>query len=422
VTRLGASAHGERGRPKARAARAIAIAAVVSGATGCSRGQWFDLAMTTTPHVPMQGRPRVGPYEVLAGDLHCHILPPDAPGHVSRELPETVRLAAEEGLDFVVLTPHVPARFFLDPELREWVRGTQSVLRARVDALASNVMVVPGMEYSDPRFGHVGLGFADVGEVLDDLPLDDLLAKPSLFFERWRAHGGLAIINHPTLRPIPQAPFAELRANRSWRDFWPTGRPHDAVFPEIRWLTEHAEGVETHNLSSGHVRDQFFMQDPDWTIRESSHLLDREARLQQRRIAPVGGTDSHGAWLRPTTWVLVTERTTAGVREGVLAGRTCVRGPEGCTLEVRGADGAFHVVGASIAARPPPSTTAIEARAYGGPATYFVNGVASAAGKDGELVQVPVPGRCALVRVVVGRSWSAPVYVDCPWAAPKRGS
>ncbi len=40
--------------------------------------------------------------------------------------------------------------------------------------------------------------------------------------------------------------------------------------------------------------------------------------------------------------------------------------------------------------------------------------------RAGETVRVPMPGRCALVRVVVERSASAPVYVDRPWAAPRR--
>src|SRR5262249_54885290 len=111
-----------------------------------------------------------------------------------------------------------------------------------------------------------------------------------------------------------------------------------------------------------------------------------------------------------------TDRTSAAVREAIVSGRTCVRGPEACTLEVRGADGAFHVTGASIATLSPRPV--VEARASGGPVTYFVNGAEAGTGGDGELVEVPVPaaGRCAVLRAVVGTSWSGPVYVDCPWA------
>jgi hypothetical protein len=390
------------------------LALLLVSACGCSRNPWLDFAMSSAPHVAGTSGRRVGPYEVLAGDMHCHVEPPDSRRHVSRELAETVRLAEDEGLDFVVLTPHVPARFFLDPEKREWVRGTQTALRAEIDAISSNVLLVQGMEYTDHRFGHAGLSFANVDEVLDELPLDQLTANPALFFERWQAHGGITVLNHPTLRPLASAPLAELRSDLSWRGF--TARTEPTFFPEVAWLSEHADAVEIWNLSIGHLRDRYFVGDPEWTLRSSAQLALHEARRQERRIAQVGGTDSHGAWLRPTTWVLATERTKPSIREAIVAGRTCVRGPEACSFEVRGADGAFHVAGASVASPPPPQRTAIAARAYGGPVTYYVNGVAVAEAAGGEVASVPVPGRCALVRAVVGESWSGPVYVDCAWA------
>jgi hypothetical protein len=398
--------------------------------SACSKRQVIDFAMASAPHHPTPPGMRVGPYEVLAGDMHCHVLPPDSPHHVSRGLVETARVASDEGLDFVVLTPHVPARFFLDAEMREWVRGTQEILRVKARAIESaatgnrSPILLPGMEYTDGRFGHVGLGFADVDEVLDELPLDALLAKPSLFFETWRAHGGIATINHPMLRAIPQAAFMELRYDMSWRDFASLDRKlRPDVFPEIRWLSEHADAIETYNTSVGHLRDQFIVGDADWTMREGAHLVDRLARMQERRIAPVGGSDSHGGWLRSTTWVLASERTPAAIRDAIENGRTCVRGPEACTLEVRASDGAFHTVGAALATQPPPARAAIQARVHGGPATYFVNGSVAATGSGDETVAVPVPGTCALVRVVVGQSASAPVYVDCPWASSRgRGS
>lgn len=402
----------------ASAVRASLAALVLAllGASGCRNNTLLDLAMLSASRPAPMTHPRLGAYEVLAGDTHCHLLPPDAPSHVSRELLETVRIAGEEHLDFVVLTPHVPSRFFLDPEKREWVRATQKVVQARIAAIDSNILLVAGMEYTDHRFGHVGLAFADVGEVLDEIAPDDLSAKPSLFFERWHARGGIAIINHPVLRPLPSAPLPELRADLSWRGFALPGRSLPlSLAPEIEWLSEHADAIETHNASIAHLRDQYFMSDPDWTLREGTHLVDREARGRHRRIAPVGGSDSHGLWLRPTTWVLASERSTSGVRDAIVAGRTCVRGPEGCLLEVRGADGAFHTVGASITTAPPQRY--IEARVQSGAATYYVNGGIAALGAQGELVRISMPGRCALVRVAVGRSLSAPVYVDCPWAS-----
>lgn len=75
---------------------------------------------------------RVRPYQVLAGDLHTHVLPPDPAWHVSRGFDETATLAEREDLDFVVLTPHVPSRFFVDADDRAWVRAAQAELRARI--------------------------------------------------------------------------------------------------------------------------------------------------------------------------------------------------------------------------------------------------------------------------------------------------
>ena len=45
----------------------------------------IDLAMGTAPR-STAALGRVGPYEILAGDLHCHVKPPDSPWHVSRAL------------------------------------------------------------------------------------------------------------------------------------------------------------------------------------------------------------------------------------------------------------------------------------------------------------------------------------------------
>lgn len=398
--------------------------------SGCTASRVLDFAMATAPH--SSSATKLGPYEVLSGDLHCHVMPPDADYHVSRELQDTIRIANEEHLDFVVLTPHVPSRFFLNPEKREWVRATQSVLRARIalesppSANIRKLIVIPGMEYTDHRHGHVGLAFANVDEVLDELTPDELREDPSRFFESWHAHGGVTTINHPVLRPIPRAPIRDLQYDLSWRGFRrasDTSSPPWLPFvPEIDWLTRHATTVETHNLSVGHLRDQYWVGDPDWTLREASHLVDREARSQKRRITPVGGSDSHGMWLRPTTWVLASERSVDGIRDAITHGRTCVRGPEACLLEVRGADGAFHTVGASIT-----SHGFVDARV--GPvkvdphvpptiATFLVNGAIQGQARLGDLVRLPTPrdGHCTILRVAVDRSMSAPVYVNCPWA------
>ncbi|HEY8075768.1 MAG TPA: hypothetical protein VIF62_16695 [Labilithrix sp.] len=378
------------------------VLALALTCSACSTSRLLDVAMRSADEPRAPHGLRVGDREVLAGDMHTHVMPPDAPYHVSRELPSTLELASKEGLDFVVLTPHVPARFFEDEDERGWVLETQAQLRARLAALHPAMIVVPGMEYTDYRFGHVGLAFADVREVLADVPTEAAQQRPELFFERWRAHGGLATINHPVERPIATAPFRQLRADLSWRAF--TGAP---VPPEIGWITHHADAVETFNLSISHLRDPYFLGDEDRSLREATHLVEAASRAQHRRIAPVGGTDSHGEWLRPTTYVLARTRTEGGIRDAIREARTCVRAPEACTLQVRAADGEWHIVGDAL-----PATDRVEARASGGAVTFVVNGVIAAEAPSDTVVSLPID-HCALVRAVVGRSWSAPIYVGC---------
>jgi hypothetical protein len=308
--------------------RALLLGVLLLFLTGCTKAELLDFAMHSAPHAP-SGPKRVGDYELLAGDLHTHVLPPDAPWHVTRGLPSTARLAKAEGLDFVVLTPHVSSRFYMLPLERDWVLRTQAELRAGVDALPEkDVLFVPGMEYTDYRYGHVGLGFANVAEVLNEVTTAD---PPERFFQRWTAHGGLMVINHPVLRGIPRAPFLELRYDLGWRALFD---PPPPVPPEVAWITEHATGIETLNTSISHLRDQFIIGDAERTLREGAHLADRVARTQHRRLTPVGGSDSHGEWMRATTWVLARDRTIAGAfaRPSFAAAPACAVRPRARSL------------------------------------------------------------------------------------------
>jgi len=394
------------------------------GATGCSQNQMIDLAMKGSTRPPTRRLGKIGDRWLLAGDMHCHVMPPDAPHHVSRELPDTLSLAKEEGLDFVVLTPHVPARFFLDDDARAWVIATQSALRVRLERLRPDLVVVPGAEYTDRRWGHVGLSFADLAEVLGRVTSAEARAKPEAFFEAFAKSGGLAVLNHPANRPLVNPPFSQLRYDLSWRGFAAgKGAP-----PEIAWLDAHAAGVEIFNATATHLRDKFMVGDEERSIREATHLADRMIRLQRRRVASVGGSDSHGAWLRATTFVLARERTPAAIREGIAASRTCVRGPEACSLEVRSTgEDAWSGVGDEIPvdARPKmdAASNTIEARATGGDVTLLVNGEVAATGPGGTILRAAVPrGRCTVVRAVVGESWSSPVYVGCGVERGERAS
>jgi hypothetical protein len=381
--------------------------------TGCSKNQLIDIAMSGGPRGAAPGGLRVQGRTVLAGDMHCHVLPPDAGHHVSRELPATLALAESEGLDFVVLTPHVPARFFMNEDKREWVLRTQQEIRAHLAHLHPSMVVIPGFEYTDHRYGHVGAAFADPAEVLGALSSGDARESPERFFEMWVAHGGILTINHPVNHALPSAPFRELRYDLSWRGFGLAPVP-----AEIAWITAHAQTLETYNSTVTELRDLYVVGEEDRSLREAAHLADRVARTQHRRFAAVGGSDSHGNWLRATTFVLAKERSVEGIREAVATARTCVRGPEACTLEARlaGESHAWLGVGDAITEGAPSSAPflAFEARASGGDTTFLVNGTVVGVGRSDEIVPIPVPAnRCSVLRAVVDRSWSSGIYINC---------
>ena len=388
---------------------AAGIAALAALAiAGCTKSEIIDIAMSGADHEPSPRQLRVGPYEVLAGDMHCHVLPPDAPYHVSRQLASTFELAKKENLDFVVLTPHMPRRFFLDDNrYREWALESQAQLREGIVALHPDLIVIPGFEYTDYQYGHVGMSFADPNEVLKGLTGDELAARPELFFERWLAHGGFMTINHPVNVGLLQAPFQELRYDMSWREL---RLGASAVPPEIDFITNHAAAIESYNTSITHLRDQFLLDDEDRSLRIVASLVDHESRRQQRKIAAVGGSDSHGEWLRATTFVLATDRSLPALREGLAHARTCVRGAEACTLQAHAhedsRDAAWAVVGDSLTT----TSDVLDVRAMGDSVSYIVNGAGVLAPNG----QLPIPpGRCAVVRAIVGRSWSSGIYVNC---------
>ena len=133
----GAARYGRRtGMPNAltRGLLASLAGVALSAALGCAplKPRVVDLAMSSAYRPALGGasgrgaslasdltkRPIAPPYQLLAGDFHCHVQPPDSEGEVSRGVPETIELARRERLDFVVLTPHVWARFFQEPTLR----------------------------------------------------------------------------------------------------------------------------------------------------------------------------------------------------------------------------------------------------------------------------------------------------------------
>jgi hypothetical protein len=170
----------------------------------------------------------------------------------------------------------------------------------------------------------------------------------------------------------------------------------------VAWLTSHGHAIETFNLGVSYLRDRLLRDDPEASFRENQFLLDRQIRAQRRRIVSVAGSDSHGMHIRAVMYVLADARSTVALRRGILAGRTCVRGPEACAARFR-TDGDWQPVGSAMS-----SASALEIEAPGEAAVY-VDGVRS------EGHRVPAKGACQIVRIGVGRSMSGPTYFNCPF-------
>jgi hypothetical protein len=382
-----------------------------------------DLAMTQAARPPTGWRAEVVPpaqYLLLAGDLHCHINPPDWSDHVARHLPETLRLAHEEGLDFVSLVPHVFSGFDATPDGRARIGALVSELQATVDALPKDPLILDvGIEYIDPS-GHFGMVFGDVPAALAaTAPSAAALATtaPSAtapaatteaFVAAFADRGGLLVVNHPLLTPTGSwLPLTSL--DISWQPF--TGQP--PFRPEIAAVDARADGFEVANLFVREVRDRFLLGDREDSTRRALARLDHEILARGRRLTPVGGSDSHGFHLRPMTFVLAEQRSRAGIRDAIRAGRTCVLAPAACTLEVRAAGTErFLPVGASIT-----GTARVEARTGGRDVVIYRNGEPVAGPNPSRPVVIDVPpSECSVLRAVVDGGYSAPLYVNCPFA------
>ncbi len=411
-------------------ARNTAICGLIAASLGCGAGTVehgaVDLAMTsayrpTRGHGHGQGlgsesalavgeaAPR---YHLLGGDLHCHVLPPDDATHVSRSLHDTVALAKREGLDFVVLTPHVAARFQEDEDARREVVREQRALKDAISGESlGGLMVVPGFEYTDHELGHAGVAFADLERVLESVSVQDARKSPGLFFERWVEKGGLLVVNHPLVTALPSGPSI-ARADLSWRPLTAPGPGSGGLRGDIDAIDRLASGFEVYNLTATHLRDRYLQGDTDKTLLATLLRLDQEIPLRNRRMTPIGGTDSHSYHLRPTTYVLAETRSIEGVRAAVAAGRTCVRAPEACSLEARVPDQRFagwSPLGANLI-----TAGEVELRATGDDIELYRDGAVVATPASGATVRVPVPaGKCSVLRARVGRGFSAPIYANC---------
>lgn len=348
-------------------------------------------------------------YMLLAGDMHCHIAPPDQAPHVTRGAAETVELAHAEGLDFVVLTPHVAARFYQDDDERASVLSSLERMDRDVKAAGPGAtLFITGFEYTDHRYGHVGAAFLDLRRLFSKVSAEESAKRPERFFEEAIAEGGVFVVNHPLVTPLNSIiPMA--RANLSWRPFTGAG----PFPPEVQAVNRLAQGFEAYNLTATHLRDRYLLGDTEHTLRATLRRIDEEIVRQGRRMSPVGGSDSHSGHLRATTFVLSESRTPEGIRDALVGGRVCVRDPAACSLEARSGDGAWRAVGSALAAVGP----AVDVRAEGEDIDILVNGEERAhLGRGGEARVDVDPSRCSVLRARVGAGYSAPIYVGCPFA------
>lgn len=383
----------------------LVLCAVLS--TACTRptSHYFVDALMSSAHRPSRLDSNPSKYEILSGDLHCHVTPPDAPFHVSRTLAETISLARSEQLDFVVLTPHLRARFFLDAESRELAASALSHLEHELSQLDhAGMVVLVGFEYTDFEYGHVGAAFANLNDVLAHLPVEQAQRNPGAFFETYVAHQGLLFINHPLVTSLDSS-IEMAGADLSWRPLTTPG-----LYPgEIVAADRLALGFEAFNLTVFELRDRFLLSDPHTSLRRTLTRLDQEILSRHRHLIPVGGSDSHSDHLRAATFVLAERKSPEAIRQAMLAGRVCVRDPAACTFEAREPGGSWKPIGSSF-----QNVDQLEVRAQGNDAYFIVDGSLVYHGSARKTMRVRVnKGRCSLLRAQVDEGYSAPIYANC---------
>lgn len=227
-----------------------------------------------------------------AGDLHVHSR---ESGDARPSIDEVVAFARSQGLDFVELSDH----------------NTTSQLDFIVDAQerSSDVLILPGVEWTSYA-GHAnGIGATAF--------VDHKIGQPGVTIdavaEAFRAQSALVSINHPNFA------LGSLCIGCSW---------------------EHsldAEAIDAVEIVTAGTSQIFGNQ----AIAFWDALCDTG-----RHVAPVGGSDDHRAGVdvsapnapigTPTTMVLASELSHAGIVEGIRSGRTVVKvlGPASPMVEL----------------------------------------------------------------------------------------
>ena len=235
---------------------------------------------------------QVGGYKVYKSDLHTHSVYSD--GSVTPQF--RVKEAWLEGLDVIAVTEHIEYRPF-ENEFGEYLHAdlkkdrdlNAAVRLAQKEGAYWDVFIIPGTEITrdGTTVGHFNALFTqDNNKVYDDDPVQAI--------RNAKAQGALVMHNHP-----------------GW---WRTSIDFTEA-EKVAYGEGLIDGVEVMNYN------EFY-----------PGIIDR---VQERGLFIAANTDIHASsaedfnkyeYMRPMTLIFATERTEAGLREAMEAGRTLAFG------------------------------------------------------------------------------------------------
>jgi predicted metal-dependent phosphoesterase TrpH len=320
----------------------------------------------------------------IAGDLHMHVAPPDAPDDVAMSAGEIAEVAKQQHLEFVILTPHLWAANWRDAAWRRSFLASWHELAAAARA-TDGITLIPGAEIGVTRYGHFGVSGIELATLP---PTGDLL-------DAAHAAGAVVVVNHPFALPTRIHGIAASHYDMSFARWTHGARGFAAI-----------DGVEVWNLPLGLAN---LVSRPGGATGEARAFeqADRVVHTERRRVAVVGGTDNHGHVVLPTTWVLAADASEPAILAGLRAGATCVGGPQAGTLRARG-DGDpaswLAMIGDTVRAAHQVQLFWV------GMAELIVDG-ASAGSFDGGAT-IAVDAAIHTFRIIIGSSRSGFIYAN----------
>lgn len=304
-----------------------------------------------------------------------HVAPPDDTGDVRMTIAEVAEAARANELDFVLLTPHLwPGRrgAAFDREWQALARGARAT-RAPI--------MIPGVEWTTP-VGHFTVAGIDITKVGAD------------FLASAHELGAFISVNHPFAVPTKLPAIRASHFDMSYRA-WTAGKAQHAEVP--------LDGVEVFNVPLALAN---LISRPGGKTGEERAWLeaDRLARVERRRLTPVGGTDNHAFHVVATTWVLAFEATEAAILEALRAGSTCIGGPEAGSFRATGDDGRPARIGDAVTAADTIKLV------WDGLAQLFIDGIDAGEHLGGFVAATA--GLPHTYRIVVGASRSGFIYAN----------